>query len=91
MTLTSPLSVRWVVDAGQVLVVDERRGTVHCLRGVEMAVWNWLTLAYPYPRLVVLLAESLAVSPAAAEAQLAALLRGWQAAGVLEVQEPAHG
>jgi hypothetical protein len=54
--LTCPPSVRWVKDADQILVVNERRGTSVALRGAEAAIWDWLTLRYPYPTLVNLLA-----------------------------------
>jgi phosphomannomutase len=31
--------MRWVEDADRVIVVDEREGETHILRGVEAAVW----------------------------------------------------
>lgn len=86
MILICPETVRWVNDAGQILVIDEQRGVTHTLRGVEAAVWDWLTLAYPYPVLVEMLAALLALSPGEAAARLEAILAAWQTAGLLEVE-----
>lgn len=91
LRLASPASVRWVVESGHVLVIDERRGVAHTLRGPAMAVWNWLALNYSYDQAADWLARSLAVAPAEAEARLRALVQGWLAAGLLEVQEAAGG
>jgi hypothetical protein len=87
MMLVCPETVRWVNDAGQILVIDEQRGVTHRLRGDEAALWNWLTLAYPYPALVEMLAALLAQPPDAATARLEAMLAAWQTAGLLEAQE----
>ncbi len=84
MILTCPENVRWVNDAGQILVIDEGRGVLHTLRGDEAAVWDWLALAYPYPALVEMLAALLALSPGEAAARLEAILAVWQTAGLLE-------
>lgn len=84
-------SIRWVEDANHVVVVDERRGEAHLLHGAEAALWDWLSLAYPYPRLVRLLAALLALPVADAEQRLAAILQDWCAAGLLEFVEPSHG
>ena len=86
-----PESMRWVEDADRVIVVDEREGETHILRGVEAAVWGWLTLAYPYPKLVQLLAALLVLSSADAEQRLVAILQDWRAAGLLQMLEPPHG
>jgi hypothetical protein len=85
--LVCPETLRWVNDAGQILVIDERRGVTHTLGGDEAAVWDWLTLAYPYPTLVEMLAVLLAQSSNVAAARLEAILAGWQAAGLLELRE----
>lgn len=89
--LTSPASVRWVVESKCVLVVDERRGVAHTLRGPEMAVWNWLALNYSYSQVADWLARSLAVTPAEAAVRLGAIVQGWRAAGLLEPQVVADG
>lgn len=89
--LISPASVRWVVESDCVLVVDERRGVAHTLRGPEMAVWNWLALNYTYSQVADWLARSLAVAPAEAEVRLGAIVQGWRAAGLLEPHESTDG
>jgi len=91
VVFSCPESVRWVEDADRVIVVDKREGETHMLRGAEAAVWGWLTLAYPYPKLVRLLAALLARSTADAEQRLAAILQDWCAAGLLQMLEPPHG
>lgn len=83
--------VSWAVDAGQIIVVDEQQGRHYCLRGVEAAVWDWLTLAYPYPRLLTLLANLLAVSPAQAAVPLHAMLRQWADMGLLAQETRSDG
>ncbi len=82
--LICPDHVRWVNDAGQILVIDERRGVLHTLRGAEAAVWDWLALAYPSPALVEMLAALLALPPGEAAARLEAILAAWRSAGLLE-------
>lgn len=89
--LTCPESVAWVKDADCIIVVNGRRGESHILRGAEAAVWSWLMLAYPYPRLARLLAELLALPLAEAKRQLAVFLQGWRIAGLLEEAERPHG
>ncbi len=86
-----PESIRWLEDADRVIVVDEREGETHILRGAEAAVWGWLALAYSYPKLVRLLAALLGLPTADAERRLAAILQGWRAAGLLQMLEPPHG
>jgi len=91
VVFSCPEAVRWVEDADRVLVVDDRSGETHTLRGAEAAVWGWLTLAYPYPKLVRLLAALLVLSSADAEQRLVAILQDWRAAGLLQMLEPPHG
>ena len=91
VALTCPETVAWVKDADCIIVVNERRGESHILRGEEAALWSWLMLAYPYPKLARLLAELLALPPAEAKRQLAVFLQGWRIAGLLEEAERPHG
>ena len=83
--------IQWVQDAGHVIVVDERRGEVHVLSGAEATVWGWLTLTYPYPKLIRLLAALLRLPLDEAEQRLVAILQNWRAAGLLETAGPSHG
>lgn len=91
VVLICPASVWWVKDADQILVVGEGRGTLAALHGTEAAIWDWLTLMYPYPKLVNLLAALRAIPLDEAESQLIDLLSAWQSSGLLEIDEAAHG
>lgn len=91
MVLSTPESLRWVKEAASILLVDEHRRKTYTLRGTEAAVWSWLTLAYPYPKLVTLTAALLALPPEEAEQQLQSLLAKWYADGILEKKERNHG
>jgi hypothetical protein len=84
-------SLRWVKEASSILLVDEQRHKTYTLQGIEAAVWSWLTLAYPYPKLVTLTAALLALPPEEAEQQLWALLAKWHSDGILEKKEGGHG
>ncbi|NWF69125.1 MAG: hypothetical protein HXY40_08565 [Chloroflexi bacterium] len=91
MTLTrqgaavrSPAHLRWLQDAGQLLVVDEKARRAHVLRGHEAALWTWFTLGYSYDKALHLLAAALKCPPAQAEAALRELLHSWQTLGLLE-------
>jgi hypothetical protein len=92
--LACPTSIRWVKDADQILVVEERRGRLVVLRGAEAAVWDWLTLRYSYPQLVNLLAALQAIPGDEAESLLIEMLSAWQSSDlleILEVDEATHG
>jgi len=86
VTLECPEHLRWVQDATCVWVFDARSGAAHCLSGTDAAVWGWMTMAYPYDRLVELTGLLLNLPPAEAEQHLAALLQAWIAAGLLEIR-----
>lgn len=49
-------------------------------------MWSWLTLAYPYTRLVQMAALLLKLPVAEAEDFLTSLLCQWEKAGLLEEQ-----
>jgi hypothetical protein len=91
VVLTCPAPVWWVKDADQILVVDEQKGTLVILRGLEAVIWDWLTLMYSYPRLVNLLAALRVVPADEAERQLIDVLSAWQSIGLLQRDEAAHG
>ncbi len=87
----TPDSLRWVKEASSILLIDEQCHKTYTLQGTEAAVWSWLTLAYPYPKLVTLLAGLLVLPPEEAEQQLQTLLLKWHTDGVLEKKERRHG
>ena len=80
-------AIAWLRDADQILLVDGQRGLSWFIRGVEAAIWDWLCLAYPYPRIVRFVSLLLRTSTEEAERRLLATLRGWREAGILYVVE----
>ncbi len=84
MRLACPEPISWVKDSAGILVVDERREEVHVLRGLECAVWSWLSLEYSFSDLLALVAELLGASEKEAQQRLVELLQTWMSAGLLE-------
>lgn len=89
--LVGPAAVSWVVDADSIIVVTGQGREAHVLRGVEAAVWSWLSLSYPHPALVRLIAAQVAIPPADADRRLRAILGDWRARGLLEFAGPSRG
>jgi hypothetical protein len=83
--------VRWAQDADRVIVVDELRGLGHELRGVDAAVWSWLALAYPRPKLLRLLGALLGATDAEAADYLGETLEAWRANGLVVSMDGWHG
>jgi hypothetical protein len=77
--------ITWVRDAGQILVVDSQRGLSWSLQGAEAATWDWLTLAYPYDKIVRFLSLLWGASTDDARRMLVTTLRGWQDKGIVQV------
>lgn len=77
--------ITWVRDAGQVLLVDADKGLSRSLRGVEAAIWDFLTLGYRYAKIIRFLSVILKVSKDEAKRTLVATLRGWQDEGIVQV------
>ena len=75
--------IYWVQETDHVLVVDETHQKTYILSGVEGALWNWLVLAYPYNKVVDLLATLLGLSIPTAEVHMHTILRKWLDAGLL--------
>jgi hypothetical protein len=86
-----PANIQWVRDAQQILLVDERSGQVHALQGVDAAIWSWLALAYPYPKVIGFLSLLLGVPVGEAEQRLATILQAWREAGLLDAEEVSGG
>lgn len=89
--LTGSKGVYWVKDSAQVVVVDESSGKIFLLRGKEAALWSWLSLSYPYPKLAAMMSVLLGVSNAEAEQELETILQAWLSVGLLVRTESAHG
>jgi hypothetical protein len=83
--------ISWVVDAAQTIVVDETRRQVYMLTGDDRAVWDWLVLGYAFTRIAQMLAAMHAVTLTQGETELAAMIRGWHTAGLLEIAEQTNG
>lgn len=84
--LINPRPLYWVKDRDQILVVDEQDQQVHPLHSVEAAVWSWLALSYPYPKIVELLAAMLQISSLETEQRLGVIFQNWQKTGILTVE-----
>jgi hypothetical protein len=82
--LISPETIRWVVDLDRTLVINELRGEVHVLHGLESAIWSWLSLGYSFSRLVSFAGEFLKISSIEAQDQIIDILDSWVASGLLE-------
>ena len=77
--------ITWVRDTGGTLLVDAVRAQAWSLSGVEASIWEWLTLAYPYDKVVHFLSVLLRIRADEAEETLLSALRGWLAAGILQI------
>ena len=84
--------VYWVKDAGHTRLVVERTGDSHVLYNTDAMVWDWLTLTYPYPKVVAMLAEALDVSPQEADERLCVFLAKLSEMGILaDAESSTHG
>jgi hypothetical protein len=91
-TYALPPHVRWAQDADRIIVVDDLMVRGCELRGVEAAIWSWLSLSFPHAKLVRHLAALLNAPEAEAAARLRETLDGWQAAGLLAASaDGSHG
>lgn len=86
VTYTCPASVRWIRDTNQVIVIDERQHRLFQFRGVEAEIWGLLSLRYPYPKTVSLVAALLNLSADAAERELCHVLARWHGMGLLGIR-----
>lgn len=78
-------AITWLRDADRTLLVDAERGQSWPIHGVEAAIWDFLTLAYPYEKIVHFLSLLMTASSAEAERTLLAALRGWQRTGIVQI------
>jgi hypothetical protein len=83
-TLACPACITWVKEAEALIVVNEQRGERVVLRGLECAVWSWLSLGYAWSDLACFTAEACEQSIEDARRSVAAVLEGWLKAGLLE-------
>ncbi len=78
-------AITWLRDADQTLLVDAERGRLWAIRGVEAAIWDFLTFAYPYEKIVHFLSLLMRASIDEAERTFLAALRGWHRRGIVQV------
>jgi len=83
--------VSWVKDSTQIIVIDVVNQRAYLLRGNEMAVWDWMTLGYPFGKLAHMVAVLQNMSLEEAEKSLAEMIQRWCEAGLLEVTEQQDG
>jgi hypothetical protein len=86
-----PARIDTVQDADRTLLVRVDGGQVFTLRGVDEAVWSWLTLGYSSARLVELLAALGDIPLERAADELGAILARWLASGILVKDADPHG
>jgi hypothetical protein len=79
--------ITWVRDADRILLVDAKKEQFWSLQGVEAAMWDWLTLAYPYEKIVRFLSLLSRVPAGEAERKFLTTLRGWQELGIVQAVE----
>ncbi len=91
VTIQCRSSLQWVKDTNQIIIVDEQHNAPIILQGAEVAIWEWLTLEYPYAKLLKLVEGLLKTSTDEAAQQLSIIAQRWQALGLLEANEGHDG
>jgi hypothetical protein len=91
VTVYRPAHLDYVRDADRTLLVQPDTRLVFVLQGAEAALWSWLTLQYPYARLVAMSAALWVTSEEAAAGKLQAIFQQWVAAGILTQETGADG
>ena len=89
--LITPEHILWVKDQDKIIVIDKQQKRTLYLQDLEAALWSWLTLAYPYQKLIYLLQASLDTTTQEAEKQLISFLQKWHSAGILVLEGGKHG
>jgi hypothetical protein len=80
-------SITWVKDADQTILVDSLGGKSWALVGLEAAVWDLMALGYTAEGITDAMAISAGVEGEQGRAMLWAMVRRWQAAGILSAAE----
>jgi hypothetical protein len=75
--------IKWVTDDTRVIIVNEQTHRHLVLTEAEAAIWNWLTIPYPYQKLLPLVTALWSLAPATAEERLHHVLRRWHEEGLL--------
>jgi hypothetical protein len=78
-------TINWLRDTDQVFLLDTESGQYWSIRGIEMAMWDFMTLAYPYEKIVRFLSLFLETSPAEAEKVFITTLCNWQEVGIIQI------
>ena len=81
----------WVRDSKTTIVINQEKGQVHVLQGLDGMIWSWLTSGYDFPKLTGLLACALDLPLDDAEIRLSVLLHDWTQLGLLVQEEAANG
>jgi hypothetical protein len=85
-------AVAWVKDADRTILIEEEKGQVWCLQGVEATVWDLLALNYTAAGIAGFLAVLWGGSVEEARKGLVSVLRDWERAGIVcAVEESWHG
>lgn len=75
--------IAWVKDDGLTLLVHQGGACSWRLNGAEVAIWDLLSLAYPFQKMVRFLSVLLACTPEDARGILVATLGEWEQKGIV--------
>lgn len=80
-------TIVWVKDAEQTILIETVGKRSWIIRGMEAAIWDWLTLNHPAERVVRFLSALSGTSTEEARKVLSSILQGWEKAGIVQVTE----
>lgn len=84
--------MNWVRDDEMTLLVNEQSGQTFVLKGLEAAIWDWLSMQFSYTKITGLLEVVSELSTVEAEFYLNTILNQWVENGLLMIEErTAHG
>jgi hypothetical protein len=76
-------SIVWVKDVGQTMIVDREEQRSWTLHDTEAAIWDLITVGYPYRKLVPMLSLLLSLPVEETTCTLTGVLEDWQEAGIV--------
>jgi hypothetical protein len=83
--------VYWVTDRDCTLLVQETRGEVYRLAGVEQLVWDCLILGYSLKKVKALIIKMGMVDAGLVDKEMASILDEWQHRNLVEIVETTNG
>lgn len=77
-------SIRYVIEADHIRLVDEQQGLSWMLKGTEAILWDLLVSGYSYQKIVVFISLLPSLSEADAEITVLTTLGNWVNQGILQ-------